>query len=160
VAVLADILVPSHLEIEVDVKVVARTVIVAQDLCDELDRWLVYASGAEHEAQVAARQAGEAVSLAVRYAAFVNDLAQRNERDLTAVAAMVEEAAEEAKHTVERLSARRQSWLQTQQLAEEAVVSWSAACEQAEHDLASDGKSRSPRQRRRCRRACCARGRR
>jgi chromosome segregation ATPase len=138
VAVLADIFVPSaNFDIELDAKAVARTVMVAQDLCDELDRWSAYASAAEHEAEIAARQTGEAVSLAVRHAAFVSDLAQRNERELTAVAMMVEEAAEEAKHTLDRLSARRQSWLQTQQLAEQAVVSWSAACEQAEHDLAS-----------------------
>ena len=134
-AALADIFVPSNLAIELDVKALARTVIVAQDLCDELDRWSAYASAAEHEAEVTARQTGEAVSLAVRHAAFVSDLSQRNEQDLTAVAAMVEEAAEEAKHAIDRLAARRQSWLQTQQLAEQAVVSWSAAYEQAEHDL-------------------------
>ena len=136
-AVLADIFVPSHLDIELDVKAVARTVVIAQDLCDELDRWSAYASAAEHEAEVTARQTGGAVSLAVRHAAFVSDLSQRNELDLTAVAVMVEEAAEEAKHTVNRLAARRASWLQTQQLAEQAVVSWLAAYEQAEHDLAA-----------------------
>ena len=135
-AVLADIFVPANLDMELDVKAVARTVVVAQDLCDELDRWSAYASAAEHEAEVTARQTSEAVSLAVRHAAFVSDLSQLNELDLTAVAVMVEEAAEEAKHTVDRLAARRQSWLQTQQLAEQAVVSWSAAYEQAEHDLA------------------------
>jgi chromosome segregation ATPase len=137
VAALADIFVPSHLDIELDVTTVARTVIVAQDLCDELDRWSAYASAAEHEAEVTARQTGEAVSLAVRHAAFVSDLSQRNELDLTAVAAMVEEAAEKAKHTIDRLAARRASWLQTQQLAEQAVVSWTAAYEQASHDLAA-----------------------
>ena len=136
-AVLADIFVPSNLDIELDVKAVARTVVVAQDLCDELDRWSACASAAEHDAEVTTRQTGEAVSLAVRHAAFVSDLSQRNELDLTAVAAMVEEAAEEAKHTVDRLAARRASWLQTQQLAEQAVVSWSAAYEQAEHELAA-----------------------
>ena len=136
-AVLADIFVPSNLDTELDVSTVARTVIVAQDLCDELDRWSAYACAAELEAEVSARQTGEAVSLAIRHEAFVSDLSQRNNRDLTAVAAMVEEAAEEAKHTIDRLAARRQSWLQTQQLAEQAVVSWSAAYEQAEHDLAA-----------------------
>jgi hypothetical protein len=136
VAVLADTFVPSYLDVEPDAKVLARTVVIAQDLCDELDRWSAYASAADYEAEVAARQTGEVVSLAVRHAAFVNDLSQRNERDLTAITAMVEEAAEEADHGVSRLAARRQSWLQTQQLAEEAVVSWSAAYEQATHDLA------------------------
>ena len=136
-AVLADIFVPSNVDIDLDISAVARTIIVAQDLCDELDRWSAYASAAEHEAEVTARQTGEAVSLAVRQAAFVGDLSQRNELDLTAVEAMVEEAAEEAKHTLGRLAARRQSWLQTQQLAEQAVVSWTAASEQAEHDLAA-----------------------
>jgi hypothetical protein len=135
VAVLADIFVPSYLDTEPDAKALARTVVIAQDLYDELDRWSAYASAAEREAEVAARQTGEAVSLAVRHAAFVRDLSQRNELDLRAVAAAIEEAAEEAKHTVERLAARRTSWLQTQQLAEQAVVSWSAACAQAEHDL-------------------------
>jgi hypothetical protein len=139
VVVLADIFVPSNFDIELDVTTVARTVIVAQDLCDELDRWSAYASAAEHEAEVTARQTGEAVSLAVRHAAFVSDLSQRNDLDLSAVAVMVEEAAEEAKHTADRLVARRQSWLQTQQLAEQAVVSWSAAYEQAEHELAALG---------------------
>lgn len=135
-AVLADIFVPSYLDMEPDAKALARTVIIAQDLCDELDRWSAYASAAEYEAEATARQTGETVALAVRHASFVSDLFQRNELDLTAVAAMVEEAAEEAKQTVERLAARRPSLLQTQQLAEQAVVSWSAAYEQAEHDLA------------------------
>lgn len=133
---MADIFVPSCLDMEPDAKALARTVIIAQDLCDELDRWSAYASAAEYEADVTARQTGEAVSLAVRHASFVSDLFQRNELDLTAVAAMVEEAAKEAKRTVERLASRRSSLLQTQQLAEQAVVSWSAAYEQAEHDLA------------------------
>jgi hypothetical protein len=69
VAVLADIFVPSsNFDLELDVKAVSRTVMVAQDLCDELDRWSAYASAAEHEAEVGARQTGEAVSLAVRHA--------------------------------------------------------------------------------------------
>jgi hypothetical protein len=137
VAVVADIFVPSNFDVELDVKAVAHTVIVAQDLCDELDRWSAYAGAAEHEAEITARQTGEVVSLAVRHAAFVSDLSQRNEMDLTEVTAMVEEAAEEAKRAADRLAARRQSWLQTQQLAEQAVVSWSAAYAQAEHDLAA-----------------------
>jgi chromosome segregation protein len=137
VAVLADIFFPSPLDMGPDAKAVARTVIIAQDLYDELDRWSAYASAAEREADVAARQTGEAAALAIRQAAFVRDLSERNELDLGVVASAIEEAAEEAKHAVERLAARRASWLQTQQLTEQAVVSWSAACAQAEHDLAS-----------------------
>jgi chromosome segregation ATPase len=137
VAVLADIFVPSPLDMGPDAKAVVRTVIIAQDLYDELDRWSAYASAAEREAEVAARQTSEAVALAIRQAAFVRDLSQRNGLDLGVVAAAIDEATSEAKHAVERLTARRASWLQTQQLAEQAVVSWSAACAQAEHDLAS-----------------------
>lgn len=116
--------------------ILARTVIVAQDLCEELERWSVYASAAEEEAEYTATLAGEQITIAIRQAASVADLVERSKLDLESLAAIVDETATKAEHTVAQLAARAQSWKQTEQIALQATVSWSAAVDRAEDDKA------------------------
>ena len=110
---------------------------VAQELCSELDRWSAYAQAAEEEALAAAQHAAEAVTLAVREAAFVNDLAQRNRADLAAVTSLVEEAEAAATATAERLAQRRDSWQYSQDIARQSVASWAAALDDRQLEVSS-----------------------
>jgi hypothetical protein len=115
----------------------ARTIVVAQELCSELDRWSAYAHAAEEDALAAAQRAAEAVTLAVREAAFVADLAQRNRADLAAVVALVDEADAAATGTAERLAKRRDSWQYSQDIARQSVASWEAALDDRRVDVSS-----------------------
>jgi hypothetical protein len=115
----------------------ARTIVVAQELCSELDRWSAYAQAAEEDALAAAQHAAEAVTLAVREAAFVADLTQRNRADLAAVVSLVEEAEAAATATAERLTRRRDSWLYSQDIARQSVGSWAAALDDRQVDVSS-----------------------
>ena len=116
--------------------ILARTVIVAQDLSEELERWSVYASAAEEEAEYTASLANEQITIAVRQAAFVADLVERSKLDLDALAETVNETATQAEHTVARLAARAESWKQTEHVARQAEVSWCAAVDRAEDEKA------------------------
>jgi hypothetical protein len=115
----------------------ARTIVVAQELCSELDRWSAYAHAAQQDAQSAAQHAAEAVTSAVREAAFVTDLAQRNRADLAAVELLVAEAETVATATAERLTQRRDSWQYSQDIATQSVRSWAAALHDRQVDVSS-----------------------
>jgi chromosome segregation ATPase len=120
-----------------DARAEARTIVVAQELCSELDRWSAYAQAAEADAMSAAQHAAEAVTLAVREAAFVDDLAQRNRADLASVVSLVEEAEAAATATAERLAKRRDSWQYSQDIAKQSVTSWAAALHDRQGDVTS-----------------------
>ena len=115
----------------------ARTIVVAQELCSELDRWSAYAQAAEEDALAAANHAAEAVTLAVREAAFVADLAECNRADLAAVVSLVDEADTAATATAERLAKRRDSWQYSQDIAARSVASWAAALDDRQLDVSS-----------------------
>jgi hypothetical protein len=115
----------------------ARTIVVAQELCSELDRWSAYAQAAEEDAMAAAQHAAEAVTLAVREAALVADLAQRNRADLASVMSLVEEAEAAATATAERLAKRRDSWQYSQDIARQSVASWAAALDDRQLEMSS-----------------------
>jgi hypothetical protein len=131
---LADTYVSSRPDVD-DGRAGARTIVVAQELCSELDRWSAYAQAAEEDALAAAQHAAEAVTLAVREAAFVADLAQRNRADLASVVALVEEAEAAATATAERLAQRRDSWHYSQDIAKQSVASWAATLDERQGDV-------------------------
>ena len=133
---LADTYVSSRADVD-HVRAEARTIVVAQELCSELDRWSSYAQAAEADALAAAQHAAETVTLAVREAAFVADLAQRNRADLAAVVLLVDEADAAATGTAERLAQRRNSWQYSQDIARQSVASWAAALDDRQADMSS-----------------------
>jgi hypothetical protein len=131
---LADTYVSSRADVEHG-RAEARAIVVAQELCSELDRWSAYAQAAEAEAFETSQHAAEAVTLAVREAAFVADLAERNRADLATVVSLVEEAETAAATMAERLAKRRDSWQYSQDIATQSVESWAVALDERFADV-------------------------
>ena len=108
---------------------------VAEDLSDELDRWSAYAQAAEDDAFRRAREVGAMVAVAVREATFLSDLGQRNEVSLAAMMGLLDEAEACVRRTETQLRLRHESWMHSQQIADHAVVAWTAALDHALTEL-------------------------
>jgi curved DNA-binding protein CbpA len=102
----------------------AHILMASEDLLEELDRWSAYASAAEDEARYATTQTASQVAVAGRGAAVVRDRVERNNGDLAAQEAYLDEAAADAAVARKRLGERRDSWLHTQLIASEATAAW------------------------------------
>ena len=102
----------------------AHILMASEDLLEELDRWSAYARAAEDEARYAATQTASQVAVASRGAAVVRDRVERNNGDLAAQEAYLNEAAADAAVAKKRLEDRRDSWLHTQLIASESASAW------------------------------------
>ena len=102
----------------------AHILMASEDLLEELDRWSAYASAAEDEARYATTQTASEVAVAARGAAVVRDRVERNNGDLAAQEAYLNEATADAAVATKRLEDQRESWLHTQLIASESATSW------------------------------------
>jgi hypothetical protein len=127
---------------------VARVIVVAEDLLDELDRWSAYAQTAAGDAAIATRHVEQISTDVVRQAAFVANLTQQTDLERDGLADLVREATSAAGHAIAKLLARRESWRHAQQISRDAVATWVATKARADDDLV-EGRARLARLQRR-----------
>jgi hypothetical protein len=119
----------------------ARVIVVAEDVLAELDRWSAYAQSAVGDAFIAMRHAERMVADVVREAAFVSNLTQQTDLDRDSLIELVRDACSAANDAIAELLARRERWRHTRQISEDAVATWAATQQQAEHDVV-EGRAR------------------